>query len=395
MTQRLSRAARLCAALALFMLAAPAASGEEPAAEARPHALVRTLQHLQENVARGDVRAHEAQRGLIDAIAARLLAAEPATWAEPRDAQAAIAFVLGGGPPVVLERLAALDPPPAVDPALVRGALAYAMGREAQAREALAGVDPLAYPGHLGAQVAIVRSALAVRDDPAEAARLLSIARLLAPGTLIEEAALRREIFVEGQRGEMERFEYLVIRYLQRFRNSIYAGNFRQRFILLLTQMDFARDVESFLRLEAILAQMDRPGERDLYLHFARHALLEGRLELSRFAAGRAAALSPGGSGEEARALFYEAAAGIVTPDFEEAAERLLSLDPGVLPEPDRPLLVAAMASAVAIGDSVLAPAIDAEPPERTAGEPTADGPVARRALAALAEIDALLEGKR
>ncbi|TVR07139.1 MAG: chemotaxis protein [Salinarimonadaceae bacterium] len=381
------------AALVLLAVAVAGARGEEAPAQGQPYALVRTLQHLQENIARGDVRAHEAQRALIDQITARLGAAQETVWREKRNVHAAVAFVLGGGPPSVLERLLDLDPPPAGDPALIRGALAYAMGREAEAREALAGIDPLTVAGHLGAQLAIVRSALAVREDPAEAARLLSIARLLAPGTLIEEAALRREIFVEGQRGDIERFEYLVIQYLRRFRHSVYAGNFRQRFILLLTQMDFARDVENFLRLEAILAQLDGPGERDLYLHFARHALLEGRIELARFAAARAAALSAGASEEEARAQFYDAAAAIVTPDFEPAAERLLSLDPAALPETDRPLLAAAMTSAIAIGDSVLAPPEDEDPPAQIAQ--TEPAPVIRRALAALAEIDALLEGRQ
>ncbi|MCG6122733.1 MAG: chemotaxis protein [Microvirga sp.] len=389
---RLRNALRIgTASLALLALAVAGARGAEEASQPEPYALVRTLQHLQDDIARGDVRAHAAQRALIDRIAARLVEADETVWRETRNAHAAVAFVLGGGPPSILERLLALDPPPAADPALIRGALAYAMGREAQAREGLDDVDPLAVSGHLGAQIAIARSALAVRDDPAEAARLLSIARLLAPGTLIEEAALRREIFVEGQRGEMRRFEYLVIQYLRRFRHSVYAGNFRQRFILLLTQMDFARDVENFLRLEAILAQLDGPGERDLYLHFARHALLEGRMELARFAAARATALSAGGSAEEARAQFYDAAAAIVTPDFEPAAERLLSLDPGALPETDSPLLAAAMSSAIAIGDSVLAPTEDAETQADIAQ--TGPGPTARRAIAALAEIDALLEG--
>lgn len=324
---------------------------QERREEARqPYAMLRTLQSLQERIAHGDIRAHEGQRALITRVAETFLRADPADFEDPRNANAAVSFVLGGGPPIVLERMLALDPAPAVDPDLLAGALAYVHGREEDARERLAGFDPRALPGYLGAQIAIARSALIVREDAAEAVRLLSLARLLAPGTLAEEAALRREIFVEGQRGELERLEFLAVQYLRRYRNSVYAGNFRQRFITLLATLDFAESVEDFLRLENVLAQMDGEGKRDLYLFFARHALLSGRLDLARYASERAAGFSAGDSEEEERARFYFAAAQIVTPAYEPAVEILLALDPDRLPEADIPVLEAAMVTAAAIG---------------------------------------------
>ncbi len=328
-----------------------AQSAQERRDEARqPYAMLRTLQSLQERIAHGDIRAHEGQRGLITRVAETFLRADPADFEDPRNANAAVSFVLGGGPPIVLERMLALDPAPAVDPDLLAGALAYVHGREEDARERLAGFDPRALPGYLGAQIAIARSALIVREDAAEAVRLLSLARLLAPGTLAEEAALRREIFVEGQRGELDRLEFLAVQYLRRYRNSVYAGNFRQRFITLLATLDFADSLEDFLRLENVLAQMDGEGKRDLYLFFARHALLSGRLDLARYASERAAGFSAGDSEEEERARFYFAAAQIVTPAYEPAVEILLALNPERLPEADTPVLEAAMATAAAIG---------------------------------------------
>ncbi|MGY6647136.1 MAG: chemotaxis protein [Salinarimonas sp.] len=324
---------------------------QERREEARqPYAMLRTLQSLQERIAHGDIRAHEGQRALITRVAETFLRADPAKFEDSRNANAAISFVLGGGPPIVLERMLALDPAPAVDPDLLAGALAYVHGREEDARERLAGFDPRALPGYLGAQIAIARSALIVREDPKEAVRLLSLARLLAPGTLAEEAALRREIFVEGQRGELDRLEFLAVQYLRRYRNSVYAGNFRQRFITLLATLDFAESVEDFLRLETVLSHMDGEGKRDLYLFFARHALLSGELDLARLASERAAGFSAGDSDEEERARFYFAAGQIVTQAYEPAVEILLALDPERLPEADIPVLEAAMATAAAIG---------------------------------------------
>jgi len=365
---------------------------QERREEARqPYAMLRTLQSLQERIAHGDIRAHEGQRALITRVAETFLRADPAEFADKRNANAAVSFVLGGGPPIVLERMLALDPAPAIDPDLLAGALAYVHGREEDARERLAGFDPQALPGYLGAQIAIARSALIVREDPQEAVRLLSLARLLAPGTLAEEAALRREIFVEGQRGELEQLEFLAVQYLRRYRNSVYAGNFRQRFISLLATLDFARSVEDFLRLEAVLAQMDGEGKRDLYLFFARHALLSGALDLARLAAERAIGFSAGDSDEEERARFYFAAAQIVTPSYEPAVEILLALDPDRLPEADLPVLEAAMATAAAIGEPLRA-AVGVEDEAELDEADRADAPDATDSEAQ-AEAEAELEG--
>ena len=362
---------------------------QERREEARqPYAMLRTLQSLQERIAHGDIRAHEGQRALITRVAETFLRADPEAFSDPRNANAAVSFVLGGGPPIVLERMLALDPKPAVDSDLLAGALAYVHGREEDARERLAGFDPRALPGYLGAQIAIARAALIVREDPKEAVRLLSLARLLAPGTLAEEAALRREIFVEGQRGELERLEFLAVQYLRRYRHSVYAGNFRQRFITLLATLDFADSLDDFMRLENVLAQMDGEGKRDLYLFFARHALLSGRLDLARYASERAAGFSAGDSEEEERARFYFAAAQIVTPAYEPAVEILLALDPERLPEADIPVLEAAMVTAAAIGRPLHA-VVGVENEAEDEAEEAAEAEVADGSQEAEAEAEA------
>lgn len=331
---------------------APAAESapSEPTAALQPYALVRTLQTLQERIAEGDVEAHRAQRPLIAAIAERFAAADPAAWADPRNARAAIAFVLGGGPPQSLSSILAAGVPFGADRTTAQGALAFLQGRTDEARAAFVGLDAMSVGGPLGAQLAMAQSALAVRDDPAESMRLLAVARLLAPGTLVEEAALRREIFVAGQSGALERLEFLAVQYLRRFRHSIYAGNFRQRFAVLLTALDFDGDLERFARLETMLARFDAESRRDMYLFFARHSLINGRTAVARRASTLAHGLSAGGSDAEERATFYAAVSQIATDRFALAADTLTDLDAGKLPEADRLLLEAALDLAVQIG---------------------------------------------
>ncbi|GGK31041.1 chemotaxis protein MotC [Salinarimonas ramus] len=400
----------------------PAQAAPAIPAAPEPYALVRTLQALQERVAEGDVDAHRAQRGLIAHIAARFAAAPPSAWADRRNAEAAIAFVLGGGPPQSLASILASGAEFGTPRTLAQGALAFLQGRETEAREAWREADPLAVGGMLGAQLALAQSALAVRDDPGESMRLLAVARLLAPGTLIEEAALRREVFVAGQSGEIERLEHLAVQYLTRFRHSIYAGNFRQRFASLLTALDFGGDLDRFARLETMLSRFDGDSRRDLYLFFARHSLVHGRSEVARRAATLAHELSAGGSDEEERATFYAAASQVTTDRFGLAADSLVDIDPERLPEPDVLLLEVVLDVAMQIGAPIalaapepvreIAPEIAEEDAEAAVPaaevaeadidtEPVADPapaftppdptPVMRRANAALAEIDLIL----
>lgn len=363
----------------------PATSAERPAT-LQPYALVRTLQTLQERIAEGDAEAHRAQRPLIAVIAERFAAADPAVWADPRNARAAIAFVLGGGPPQSLSAILAAGVPFGADRMMAQGALAFLQGRTDEARAAFVGVDPMAVGGALGAQLAMAQSALVVRDDPAASMRLLAVARLLAPGTLIEEAALRREIFVAGQSGAIERLEFLAVQYLRRFRHSVYAGNFRQRFAVLLTALDFDGDLERFARLETMLARFDAESRRDLYLFFARHALINGRTIVARRASALAHGLSAGGSGTEERATFYAAAAQIATERYALAADTLLGLDAEALPAPDRILLEAVLDLAVQIGAPLALTATETDEPEGAA-EP--EGPAEPEEAEPLDEAEA------
>ena len=84
--------------------------------------------------------------------------------------------------------------------------------------------------------MALVQSALLAQSDFKAAIERLDEVRLLMPGTLVEEAALRREIFLVGQVDDFDKFESLAMQYFRRYRHSIYAGTFRQRFSLAVAR---------------------------------------------------------------------------------------------------------------------------------------------------------------
>jgi chemotaxis protein MotC len=339
--------------------AAPAAPIEPLPVAPRPVPveLVRTLQLLQDRIAQGSAQAHQGQRAFLSLAESRMLGLAPEVWADPVSVHAAVTFALGGGGPALLRRLLAAGTVPEAERPVVFGSLAYLEGREKEARALLVKIDPLVVPVSLGAQLALAQSALVVRDDPTQSIRLLDLARLLAPGTLVEEGALRREIFVLAQANDLARFETLAVQYLRRFRHSVYAGNFRQRFAAALTRLDFAGDDARFMRLQAMLDEIEVEGRRELYLLVARAALDQGKTATAVFSAERGVTLAEPGSVEAVRARLYRAAALVVVDGrFEESVETLRMTDRTVLEPADRDLLDAALSTAREIRGGLPAP---------------------------------------
>ncbi len=363
-----------------------------------PFELVRTLQSLQDEVAQGSVSAVGAQRALLVEIDRSFDAAAPSVWQDRRNAEAAVIYVLSGGNPEILARLATMDPKPAVDPKLLAGVFAYATGKEADATANLADLNPVDLPASMAAQVALTQSALAVRTDPKKAMDLLSVARLLGTGTLVEEAAIRREIFVADQMKDAAMVQSLARQYLDRFRHSIYAGNFRIRFAAALSHMAFLDKEDQFPRLDDMLAQVEPESRRQLYLTVSISSLLSSQFVAARLSAERALSLSEPSSPEEARARLYRAAALVPDPKgFDEAGKNIAACDRKLLPATDQALydMVTVTLAGVASGTDrnampKSAPEVAADGTADLAAKP--DDPLLARADEALKAVDDMLK---
>jgi len=311
--------------------------------------MVRTLQLMQDQIAAGSTEAHMGQRGLLTILDARFMELDQNAWMDRRNVRAAAAFVLSGGNPQILRKLLEMADPslPVEERPFTEGVLAYVEGREEEARSKLVPIDLEALPPMLSAQLALVQSALLVRTDPTKSADLLDYVRLQAPGTLLEEAALRRQVFVASQTGDMKKFLALASSYLRRYRHSVYAGNFRQRLASALTRIDFGKDQALFEGVNEVLADLEPDARRDLYLLTARASVDHGFTKSARMLADKAEALSGTDAGSAARAKLYRAAAMVVLPESIQAAvEDLRSLDRSVLPASDAALLDSALALA-------------------------------------------------
>ncbi|MEP9375407.1 chemotaxis protein MotC [Aquabacter sp. CN5-332] len=370
---------------------APAADGQSPL---WPQELVRSLRRVQDRLAAGANDAFAAQRALSERIEREFAAADPSVWRDPRNARAAVTYFLSGGNPSVLRRLMGQQPPPSIDSRLLRGTLAYLEGREEEALRQLSDINPRSLPASLGGQVALAQAALWVRKDPKRSTMLLDVARLLAPGTLVEEAALRRAIVVASQSGDTEAFEHASKQYLFRFRNSVYADNFRQRFASALSRMNFVNDPQQFHRLDDMLKMMEPNSRRDMELLVARSAVVQGKTAAAGMAAQRVLAGTPDGSAEADRARLYRGASLAPSADtYGAALKDLKTVDRDRLGPADVALLDAASATA-----SMVQRAAESAPPPPAPAQPVVlskeeELPVLERARAALATADSVLKG--
>ena len=325
----------------LLLLAVVVDLKAQGAPEKTPFEMVRSLQSLQAQVAQGNSHALAAQRALLLKMDDAFLLMDKDTWQDARNARAAVIHLLSGGHPKVIRALMALDPAPAIETEIMRGALAYVEGRESDALTHLESIKPLDVAPNLGGQLALVKAALMLRTNPKAAGRVLSVARLLVPGSLVEEAALRREVFVAGMLGDIERFQALSIRYLRRFRGSIYAGDFRRRFALAIDVLGFGESPEKFAILESLLSEFDGDTQRSLYLRLARTALLSGNLGIVEKATAKAMPLAMQGTRESELFKLYRAGALINIENIKETRDLLWSIDIDQLEPEERKLMYA------------------------------------------------------
>ncbi|WP_339031226.1 chemotaxis protein [Bradyrhizobium symbiodeficiens] len=324
-------------ALLLLPFTAANALAEPVRQSGEPYELVRGLQAVQDGIANGDTAAHGSHITLIRQIGERFLAADPGVWSNAQNSQAAVIYLLSGGAPQIVRQLP--RDKMNIDERLFNGALAYVEGRQEEARELLKDVKPRTLSSGLGGQVALVQGALFARAEASLAIERLDDARLLLPGTLVEEAALRREILLVGQAEDFDKFEFLTLAYIRHYRNSIYAGDFWQRFSTSLAQSSLALDERRFARIAALLEQIERAGRLKLYLGIARAAMLRGQLAVTRLAGERALTLSADASADRERAHFFRGVARALTDEYDGGLAELKALDRSKLPERDVPLL--------------------------------------------------------
>ena len=329
-----------------------------------PYKMIRSLQYVQDTVALGDHSAMEMQRFLLGTIDERLRTAEPAIFDDPRNVDAALVYAMSGGNPETLELLITKDVGGHFDSRLTDALRSYLSGRGTQSVKSLAEIFPEYKRSRVGPYLALVSANSVMRKDPALALTYFDWARLVAPGTIVEEAALRRSIYIASEADWIDRSMAYSNRYARRYLRSPYASQFADLFVKLAVDHFEAIKEDDILE---ILSFMDVPRQREVYLRMARLAAISGKNKLASLAAERAQALS--GDGEsvpKVLADLYSGLASVPSGDVAAAMESIVAIPDDKLSAKDRALKAAARA----VAEEVL------RVPEATAAEAEAAEPV-------------------
>jgi len=353
-------ASRFARALAATAIVAGLALGAAAAAETSIAELTFDLQALQARIAAGDKAAYASQAERIAAIGAAIVAAKPDVWQSKRETDAVVIYLLSGGQPRDVVRLLESGAVPSSEIPLIRGSLAYALGNEAEAEKRLKGIDASRLPARLAGPMAFAQSVIETGSDPAKAIALLDLARLLAPGTLVEEAALRREIMLHADRRDVDSVAQLARQYASRFGASIYADSFLQTLAGALAQTGAIESAANLDKFQPFFAALNPDMRRVFLLGLARAATVSGRFEVAASAAAAALEVVAADSVEAARGRLYESMARILTADYDAGLAELRSVPQTKLDRHDQELLVAARGVAAFLR----------QPPESSAAQP-------------------------
>jgi chemotaxis protein MotC len=374
-------ALRICASIVLAIAAVASARAVEP--DRTISQMMSDLQRLQAQMAFGDKAAYALQRDRLRAIGAAISAAKPETWKDKNETDAAVAYVLSGGQPRIITQLLEKGDIPANEQPLMRGAEKYVSGNQAEAQSLLGDIDPRKSSLKLAGQLAFVQSVLKTSADPQKAIALLDLARLLAPGGLVEEASLRREILLLGDQRAGDRVVSLARQYVMRYGHSIYAENFIEGLAAAAIRNGLTDDLASLDKFRPLLTTVTPEARRSFLLAVARAQTLSGKSEVAGAAAREALRDTPAGSADEAQAELFEAAALIITPDYDAGVEKLKSIDRSRLGRSDQALLAAMTFAAMRLRDP---------PPDKTITEPGREQPEPAAAIEPTDTIPATLK---
>ncbi|PST26130.1 chemotaxis protein [Mesorhizobium plurifarium] len=341
---------RLGTILSASALAVPLAFGPARAngtEELAPYKMIRSLQYVQDSVVLGDHSASEMQRFMLTAIDERLRAADPSAFRDPRNVDAALVYVMSGGNPATLDLLAGRDIEGNFDSRVTEALRQYLNGKGPLIIESLTKAAPEYRNSRIGPYLFLILGNAMSQQDPVEAMKHYDWARLTAPGTIIEEAALRRSVSLAARAGLPEKGFRYALNYARRYLTSPYASQFADVFVeLAVAHFDEMADG----RVSEILSFMDSARQREVYLRVARRAAIAGNQPLARLASKRAEELAgDDGARSQVLASFYEGLAAVPSADVFSATEALDAIPEEKLSLRDRALRDAAKAVADAV----------------------------------------------
>lgn len=314
--------------------------------------LVRDLNAAQNRIAAGNADAGRLSSRILGEIERRLPEVPIAQWKNPKNDRAAAIYLLSGGSARAMRRVYSAGTFSDEGGALVQASLAFAEGRLREAATLFGKIDTSAYPYILKGHIMLVRAGLLVGTDDANAIRLLDQARLLMPRSLVEEAALRREIGIVDPLRNAGKLLFLCERYSETYRASPFAGQFWAELARLAGRAPTHFDTRSRATLESLIQKAPSAIRTNLNFTLLRSLVLSGKVESAASLLAKASSVP--GTLPASRMTLYSALIDILSGKTEDGFRVARAIDPSMLPGEDieaRDLFLRASAASMPLSD--------------------------------------------
>ena len=295
-----------------------------PRDDNQPWQLLRKLQKQQDLIVAGAPNAVKAYRALLISASQRMLALDADVWSIERNLDAAALYLLIGGNAEVGKIALMQTKLGDVAKHPLKAVIAFDARNYNEAYRLMSNQNPAALPPSLAGQFAIARAILTSSSDIELTSKYLTIARALSPGTLIEEAAIRRQIRIFGLTKNYDELKVLGPIYMRRFGKSHFLNDFIKSYTFALVHMENEVEneiVDDFKKLENNISKQQL---MDTLPYVARSSLILGKTKLAYWSASKFLENNPVPNQLHSRMKLYFAAAGII--DRKQRKQSLMQL---------------------------------------------------------------------
>ena len=274
----------------------------------QPWKLLRAIQRQQDRIVFGEKDAAKAYQILLVQSANWMNNLDDQTWQNERNLNALAAHILIGGKVELGYKALQKTKLAEEETLLLRAAIAYSEREVAKAHELISTIDHFSLPPSIAGQVALAKAMIYSSSDLVKAASYLKQARLLAPGTLIEEAAIRRAIRIASELKAADDIKYLYRTYLRRFSSSHYFADFLRNVSYAFVEISEGSGNSIIPEFENFIHALDKDQQTKVAIYVARRATITGRFELSRWVTDFAIKRVETGSKVHTRLMLYAVA---------------------------------------------------------------------------------------
>ena len=268
---------RIAAALGIMICIGPARGLAQDAY--LPETLLRALHQVQENLAFGDPTAAAAQTEIFARLKNELTKPVSEIDALTIWERTAIGFALSGGDAAASKAILSRIDGKSRYFELGQAVKLYISGEVDEAARRLATIDPPVLAGGLTPYTMMALGTATLDTDADTARRSFEAVALEAPGTLLEEVALRRLLALSMRSDDNSTFDRVSNLYLRRYLSSPFAAQFIDTYATGASRFLSPDEVAKALK---VIAQQPSANRRALTAALLTTCAVNGQLDMLR-----------------------------------------------------------------------------------------------------------------